>query len=155
MSNKSTNIRFTINSDELDEQIKELLTKRLQRMAKSYVENMTAELDRKALEERFNEILDEKYGKGKYNYRKEDYIEKAFEDTVKSKVRELFWDDKNSTFTKAVTQHIEKVVKEYIDSLDFTDIINPLIEEFFVRATANQIKEKVAEQVANMLTEKK
>lgn len=155
MSNKSTNIRFTINSDELDEQIKELLNKRLQRMAKSYVENMTAELDRKALEERFTEILDEKYGKGKYNYRKEDYIEKAFEDTVKSKVRELFWDDKNSTFTKAVTQHIEKVVKEYIDSLDFTDIINPLIEEFFVRATANQIKEKVAEQVANMLTEKK
>lgn len=155
MSNKSTNIRFTINSDELDEQIKELLNKRLQRMAKSYVENMTAELDRKALEDKFNEILDEKYGKGKYDYRKEDYIEKAFEDTVKSKVRELFWDDKKSTFTTAVTQHIEKVVKEYIDSLDFTDIINPLIEEFFVRATANQIKEKVAEQVANMLTEKK
>lgn len=153
MSNKSTNIRFTINSDELDEQIKELLNKRLQRMAKSYVENMTTQLDREALEERFNEILDEKYRK--YDYRKEDLIEKAFDDTVKSKVRELFWDDKNSTFTKSVTQHIEKVVKEYIDSLDFTDIINPLIEEFFVRATANQIKEKVAEQVANMLTEKK
>ena len=153
MSNKSTNIRFTINSDELDEQIKELLTKRLQRMAKSYVENMTTKLDREALEDRFNEILDEKYRK--HDYRKEDLIEKAFEDTVKSKVRELFWDDKNSTFTKSVTQHIEKVVKEYIDSLDFTDIINPLIEEFFVRATANQIKEKVAEQVANMLTEKK
>lgn len=153
MSNKSTNIRFTINSDELDEQIKELLNKRLQRMAKSYVENMTTTLDREALEDRFTEILEEKYRK--YDYRKEDLIEKAFEDTVKSKVRELFWDDKNSTFTKSVTQHIEKVVKEYIDSLDFTDIINPLIEEFFVRATANQIKEKVAEQVANMLTEKK
>lgn len=153
MSNKSTNIRFTINSDELDEQIKELLNKRLQRMAKSYVENMTTELDREALENRFNEILDKKYSK--YNYRKDDLIEKAFEDTVKSKVRELFWDDENSTFTKAVTQHIEKVVKEYIDSLDFTDIINPLIEEFFVRATANQIKEKVAEQVAIMLAEKK
>ena len=114
---------------------------------------MTTKLDREALEDRFNEILDEKYRK--HDYRKEDLIEKAFEDTVKSKVRELFWDDKNSTFTKSVTQHIEKVVKEYIDSLDFTDIINPLIEEFFVRATANQIKEKVAEQVANMLTEKK
>lgn len=153
MSNKSTNIRFTINSDELDEQIKELLNKRLQRMAKSYVENMTTELDREALENRFNEILEEKYSK--YDYRKEDLIEKAFDDTVKSKVRALFWDDKDNTFTTDVKKCIEKTVKDYIDSLDFTDIINPLIEEFFVRATANQIKEKVAEQVANMLTEKK
>lgn len=153
MSNKSTNIRFTINSDELDEQIKELLNKRLQRMAKSYVENMTTELDREALENRFNEILDEKYGKD--DYRKEDLIEKAFDETVEKKVRALFWDDKNSTFTTEVKNHIEKVVKDYIDSLDFTDIINPLIEEFFIRATANQIKEKVAEQVANMFDDKK
>jgi GH35 family endo-1,4-beta-xylanase len=153
MSNKSTNIRFTINSDELDEQIKELLNKRLQRMAKSYVENMTTELDREALENRFNEILEKKYSK--YDYRKEDLIEKAFEDTVEKKCRALFWDDKNSTFTTDVKKHIEQVVKDYIDSLDFTDIINPLIEEFFIRATANKIKEKVAEQVANMLDDKK
>lgn len=152
MSNKSTNIRFSINSDELDEQIKELLNKRLQRMAQSYVENMTTELDREALENRYNEILEKKYKK--YDYRKEDLIEQAFEETVDKKVRALFWDDKNSTFTKAVTQHIEKVVQEYIDSLDFSDIINPLIEEFFIRATANKIKEKVAEQVANMLDDK-
>lgn len=153
MSNKSTNIRFSINSDELDEQIKELLNKRLQRMAKSYVENMTTELDREALENRFNEILEKKYSK--YDYRKEDLIEKAFEETVEKKVRALFWDDKENTFTTDVKKCIEKTVKDYIDSLDFTDIINPLIEEFFIRATANQIKEKVAEQVAIMLTEKK
>ena len=153
MSNKATNIRFSINSDELDEQIKELLNKRLQRMAKSYVENMTTELDREALENRYNEILEKKYKK--YDYRKEEFIEKAFEETVDKKVRALFWDDKNSTFTKAVTQHIEKVVQEYIDSLDFSDIINSLIEEYFIRATASKIKEKVAEQVANMLSDKK
>lgn len=153
MSNKSTNIRFTINSDELDEQVKELLNKRLQRMAKSYVENMTTELDREALENRFNEILEEKYSK--YDYRKEDLMEKAFEETVEKKVRALFWDDKDNTFTTDVKKCIEKTVKDYIDSLDFSDIINPLIEEFFVRATANKIKEKVAEQVANMLSDKK
>ena len=153
MSNKSTNIRFTINSDELDEQIKELLNKRLQRMAKSYVENMTTELDREALENRFNEILEEKYSK--YDYRKEDLIEKAFEDTVDKKVRALFWDDKDNTFTTDVKKCIEKKVKDYIDSLDFSDIINPLIEEFFIRATADKIKEKVAEQVANLLSDKK
>lgn len=96
MSNNSTNIRFTINSDELDEQIKELLNKRLQRMAKSYVENMTTELDREALENRFNEILEKRYDK--YDYRKEDPIEKAFEETVEKKVRALFWDDKENTF---------------------------------------------------------
>lgn len=156
MSNKSTNnIRFTISSDELDEQIKELLNKRLQRMAKSYVENMTTELDREALENRFNEILDKKYNKDDYRNRKEDIIEKAFEDTVEKKVRALFWDDKESTFTKAVTQHIEKVVQEYIDSLDFSEIINSLIEEFFIRATADKIKEKIAEQVADMFDDKK
>lgn len=153
MSNKSTNIRFTINSDELDEQVKELLNKRLQRMAKSYVENMTTELDREALENRFNKILEEKYSK--YDYRKEDLMEKAFEETVEKKVRALFWDDKDNTFTTDVKKCIEKTVKDYIDSLDFSDIINPLIEEFFVRATANKIKEKVAEQVANMLSDKK
>lgn len=153
MSNKSTNIRFTINSDELDEQIKELLNKRLQRMAKSYVENMTTELDREALENRFNEILEKRYDK--YDYRKEDLIEKAFEETVEKKVRALFWDDKENTFTTDVKKCIEKTVKDYIDSLDFSDIINPLIEEFFIRATANQIKEKVAEQVANMFDNKK
>ena len=153
MSNKSTNIRFTINSDELDEQIKELLNKRLQRMAKSYVENMTTELDKEALENRFTEILEEKYNKN--DYRKEDLIEKAFEDTVDKKVRALFWDDKDDTFTTDVKKCIEKKVKDYIDSLDFSDIINPLIEDFFVRATANQIKEKVAEQVANMFDDKK
>lgn len=153
MSNKSTNIRFTINSDELDEQIKELLNKRLQRMAKSYVENMTTELDREALENRFNEILEEKYNKN--DYRKEDLIEKAFEDTVDKKVRALFWDDKDDTFTTDVKKCIEKTVKDYIDSLDFSDIINPLIEEFFIRATADKIKEKVAEQVANLLSDKK
>jgi GH35 family endo-1,4-beta-xylanase len=153
MSNKATNIRFSINSDELDEQIKELLNKRLQRMATSYVENMTTELDREALENRYNEILEKKYKK--YDYRKEDLIEQAFEETVDKKVRALFWDDKNSTFTKAVSQHIEKVVQEYIDSLDFSDIINSLIEEYFIRATASKIKEKVAEQVANMLSDKK
>ena len=152
MSNKS-NIRFTINSDELDEQIKELLNKRLQRMAKSYVENMTTELDREALENRFNEILEEKYNKN--DYHKEDLIEKAFEDTVNKKVRALFWDDKDNTFTTDVKKCIEKTVKDYIDSLDFSDIINPLIEEFFIRATANKIKEKVAEQVANMFDDKK
>lgn len=153
MSNKSTNIRFTINSDELDEQIKELLNKRLQRMAKSYVENMTTELDREALENRFNEILEEKYNK--YDYNKEDLIEKAFNETVEKKVRALFWDDKDNTFTTDVKKCIEKTVKDYIDSLDFSDIINPLIEEFFIRATADKIKEKVAEQVANMFDDKK
>ena len=153
MSNKSTNIRFTINSDELDEQIKELLNKRLQRMAKSYVENMTTELDREALENRFNEILEEKYSK--YDYRKEDLIEKAFEDTVEKKVRALFWDDKDNTFTTDVKKCIEKTVKDYIDSLDFSDIINSLIEEYFIYVTAGKIKEKVAEQVANMLGDKK
>lgn len=153
MSNKSTNIRFTINSDELDEQIKELLNKRLQRMAKSYVENMTTKLDREALENRFNEILDKKYNE--YDYSKQSLIEKAFEDTVEKKVRALFWDDKDNTFTTDVKKCIEKTVKEYIDSLDFTDIINPLIEEFFIRATADKIKEKVAEQVANMFDDKK
>lgn len=153
MSNKSTNIRFTINSDELDEQIKELLNKRLQRMAKSYVENMTTELDREALENRFNEILDKKYSKD--NYRKEDLIEKAFEDTVEKKVRALFWEDDGNTFSTYVKKYLDKAVKDYIDSLDFSDIINPLIEEFFIRATANQIKEKVAEQVANMFDDKK
>lgn len=153
MSNKSTNIRFSINSDELDEQITELLNKRLQRMAKSYVENMTTELDREVLENRFNEILDKKYSKD--SYRKEDLIEKAFEDTVEKKVRALFWDDKDNTFTTDIKKCIEKTVKDYIDSLDFSDIINPLIEEFFIRATANQIKEKVAEQVANMFDDKK
>lgn len=153
MSNKSTNIRFTINSDELDEQIKELLNKRLQRMAKSYVENMTTELDREALENRFNEILEEKYSKD--DYRKEDLIEKAFNETVEKKVRALFWDDKDNTFTTDVKKCIEKTVKDYIDSLDFSDIINPLIEEFFIRATADKIKEKVAEQVANMFDDKK
>ena len=152
MSNKS-NIRFTINSDELDEQIKELLNKRLQRMAKSYVENMTTELDREALENRYNEILEEKYSEN--DYRKEDLIKKAFEDTVEKKVRALFWEDKDNTFTTEVKKCIEKTVKDYIDSLDFSDIINPLIEEFFIRATANQIKEKVAEQVANMFDDKK
>ena len=144
MSNKSTNIRFTINSDELDEQIKELLNKRLQRMAKSYVENMTTELDREALENRFNEILEEKYSK--YDYRKEDLIEKAFEDTVEKKVRALFWDDKDNTFTTDVKKCIEKTVKDYIDSLDFSDIINSLIEEYFIYVTAGKIKEKVARQ---------
>ena len=153
MSNKSTNIRFTINSDELDEQIKELLNKRLQRMAKSYVENMTTELDREALENRFTEILEEKYSK--YDYRKEDLIEKAFEDTVEKKVRALFWDDKDNTFTTDVKKCIEKTVKDYIDSLDFSDIINSLIEEYFIYVTAGKIKEKVAEQVANMLGDKK
>lgn len=153
MSNKSTNIRFTINSDELDEQIKELLNKRLQRMAKSYVENMTTKLDREALENRFNEILDKKYNE--YDYSKQSLIEKAFEDTVEKKVRALFWDDKDNTFTTDVKKCIEKTVKEYIDSIDFTDIINPLIEEFFIRATADKIKEKVAEQVANMFDDKK
>lgn len=153
MSNKSTNIRFTINSDELDEQIKELINKRLQRMAKSYVENMTTELDREALENRFNEILDKKYSK--YDYRKEDLIEQAFEETVDKKVRALFWDDKNSTFTTNVKKYIDKAVQEYIDSLDFSDIINSLIEEYFIRATAGKIKEKVAEQVAIMLGDKK
>lgn len=58
-------------------------------------------------------------------------------------------------FTTDVKKCIEKTVKDYIDSLDFSDIINPLIEEFFIRATANQIKEKVAEQVANMFDNKK
>lgn len=153
MSNKSTNIRFTINSDELDEQIKELLNKRLQRMAKSYVENMTTELDREALENRFNEILEEKYNKN--DYHKEDLIEKAFEETVEKKCRALFWEDDDSTFTTYVKQYLDKAVKDYIDSLDFSDIINPLIEEFFIRATANKIKEKVAEQVANMFEDKK
>jgi len=153
MSNKSTNIRFTINSDELDEQIKELLNKRLQRMAKSYVENMTTELDREVLENRFNEILEKKYSK--YDYHKEDLIEKAFDETVEKKVRALFWDDKDNTFTTDVKKCIEKTVKDYIDSLDFSDIINPLIEEFFIRATADKIKEKVAEQVANMFDDKK
>lgn len=153
MSNKSTNIRFTINSDELDEQIKELLNKRLQRMAKSYVENMTTELDREALENRFNEILEEKYNKN--DYRKEDLIEKAFEDTVDKKVRALFWDDKDDTFTTDVKKCIEKKVKDYIDSLDFSDIINSLIEEYFIYVTAGKIKEKVAEQVANLLSDKK
>ena len=153
MSNKSTNIRFTINSDELDEQIKELLNKRLQRMAKSYVENMTTELDRDALENRFNEILEEKYNKN--DYRKEDLIEKAFEDTVDKKVRALFWDDKDDTFTTDVKKCIEKKVKDYIDSLDFSDIINSLIEEYFIYVTAGKIKEKVAEQVANLLSDKK
>ena len=153
MSNKSTNIRFTINSDELDEQIKELLNKRLQRMAKSYVENMTTELDREALENRFTEILEEKYNKN--DYRKEDLIEKAFEDTVEKKVRALFWDDKDNTFTTDVKKCIEKTVKDYIDSLDFSDIINSLIEEYFIYVTAGKIKEKVAEQVANMLGDKK
>ena len=152
MSNKS-NIRFTINSDELDEQIKELLNKRLQRMAKSYVENMTTELDKEALENRYNEILEEKYSEN--DYRKEDLIKKAFEDTVEKKVRALFWDDKDNTFTTEVKKCIEKTVKDYIDSLDFSDIINSLIEEFFVRATAEKIKEKVAEQVANMFDDKK
>lgn len=153
MSNKSTNIRFTINSDELDEQIKELINKRLQRMARSYVENMTTELDREALENRFNEILEEKYNK--YDYRKEDLIEKAFEETVDKKVRALFWDDKDSTFTTDVKKYVDKAVQEYIDSLDFSDIINSLIEEYFIRATASKIKEKVAEQVANLLGDKK
>ena len=153
MSNKSTNIRFTINSDELDEQIKELLNKRLQRMAKSYVENMTTELDREALENRFNEILEEKYNK--YDYSKEDLIEKAFAETVEKKVRALFWDDKDNTFTTDVKKCIEKTVKDYIDSLDFSDIINPLIEEYFIYVTAGKIKEKVAEQVANLLSDKK
>lgn len=153
MSNKSTNIRFTINSDELDEQIKELLNKRLQRMAKSYVENMTTELDREALENRFTEILEEKYNKN--DYRKEDLIEKAFEDTVDKKVRALFWDDKDNTFTTDVKKCIEKKVKDYIDSLDFSDIINSLIEEYFIYVTAGKIKEKVAEQVANLLSDKK
>lgn len=152
MSNKS-NIRFTINSDELDEQIKELLNKRLQRMAKSYVENMTTELDREALENRYNEILEEKYSEN--DYRKEDLMKKAFEDTVEKKVRALFWDDKDNTFTTEVKKCIEKTVKDYIDSLDFTDIIQPLIEEFFIRATADKIKEKVAEQVNNMFDDKK
>ena len=152
MSNKS-NIRFTINSDELDEQIKELLNKRLQRMAKSYVENMTTELDREALENRYNEILEEKYSEN--DYRKEDLMKKAFEDTVEKKVRALFWDDKDNTFTTDVKKCIEKTVKDYIDSLDFSDIINSLIEEFFVRATAEKIKEKVAEQVADMFDDKK
>lgn len=151
----TTKINITLNSEDLDEQIKDLLNKRLQRMAKSYVENMTTELDREALENRFNEILDKKYNKDDYRNRKEDIIKKAFDDTVEKKVRELFWDDKNSTFTKAVTQHIEKVVQEYIDSLDFSDIINSLVEEFFIRATADKIKEKVAEQVANMFEYKK
>ena len=153
MSNKSTNIRFTINSDELDEQIKELLNKRLQRMAKSYVENMTTQLDREALEDRFNEILEKKYSR--YDYRKEDLIEQAFEETIDKKVRALFWDDKNSTFTTDVKKYIDKAVKDYIDSLDFSDIINSLIEEYFICATADKIKEKVAEQVANLLGDKK
>lgn len=153
MSNKSTNIRFTINSDELDEQIKELLNKRLQRMAKSYVENMTTELDREALENRFTEILEEKYNKN--DYRKEDLMEKAFEETVEKKVRALFWDDKDNTFTTDVKKCIEKKVKDYIDSLDFSDIINSLIEEYFIYVTAGKIKEKVAEQVANLLSDKK
>lgn len=153
MSNKSTNIRFTINSDELDEQIKELINKRLQRMAKSYVENMTTELDREALEKRFNEILDEKYRR--YDYKKKDLIEQAFEETVDKKVRALFWDDKNSTFTTDVKKYIDKAVKDYIDSLDFSDIINSLIEEYFIYVTAGKIKEKVAEQVANLLGDKK
>lgn len=153
MSNKSTNIRFSINSDELDEQIKELLNKRLQRMAQSYVENMTTELDREALENRYNEILEKKYSK--YDYRKEDLIEKAFEDTVDKKVKALFWEDDGNTFSTYIKKYLDKAVQDYIDSLDFSDIINPLIEEFFIRATANQIKEKVAEQVANMFDDKK
>lgn len=149
----TTKINITLDSEDLDEQIKELLTKRLQRMAKSYVENMTTELDREALENRFNEILEEKYSK--YDYRKEDLMEKAFEETVEKKVRALFWDDKDNTFTTDVKKCIEKKVKDYIDSLDFSDIINSLIEEYFIYVTAGKIKEKVAEQVANMFDDKK
>ena len=148
----TTKINITLDSEDLDEQIKELLTKRLQRMAKSYVEDMASKLDKETLEKRYSELFAEKFPD---TPKTDELFEKALENTVERKIRALFWDDKNSTFTTAVTQHIEKVVNDYIDSLDFSDIINPLIEDFFVRATANQIKEKVAEQVANMFDDKK
>lgn len=148
----TTKINITLDSEDLDEQIKELLTKRLQRMAKSYVEDIASKLDGETLEKRYCELFAKKFPD---NYKTDELFEKAFENTVERKIRALFWDDKNSTFTTAVKQEIEKVVTDYINSLDFSDIINPLIEEFFIRATADKIKEKVAEQVNNMFDDKK
>ena len=148
----TTKLNITLNSEDLDEQIKELLNKRLQRMAKSYVEDMASKLDKETLEKRYSELFAEKFPD---NSKTDELFEKALENTVERKIRALFWDDKNSTFTTEVKKHIEQVVKDYIDSLDFSDIINRLIEEYFIYVTAGKIKEKVAEQVANMLSDKK
>ncbi len=133
-----TRLSIDVNSEELNEQIKEFLETKLYHIAKGNVDKIIDNKYKGTIEEKIDDIINKRILEGN-----PDAVVKVFNKAVEKIVADRLYDRLFGQITGETKQVIEEAVTKFLEKEDFKKYIDKCIDDYISSETYKALKDKI------------